>query len=101
DTATLRLRGEALPVSPQVFDGLTESPVTLTGCGSCTITNFGVTLPVAAPLAPSVVLPQPFVSDWSIADDGPQPKPVKSGPLKSVTAPRPESEAKSRRSTQF
>src|SRR5205814_1855537 len=75
---------EALPPSPQVLPGSTANWETFTAAGSFTVTNFGTAVPLASK---SVVEPQPLPSDWSIARSGPQPKSLKSGPLKATTLP--------------
>src|SRR5436305_12671410 len=96
EVSTFQSFVEALPPSPQVLPGSIAIAAMFTARGSFTVTNFGS----GAAGFGSDVLPQPLPSDWSIALDGPQPNPVKSGPLNAATVPPPASAAQSRRNCQ-
>src|SRR5205823_9590811 len=89
---------EALPPSPQVFPGSTATSLMFTARGSFTVMNFAGLAMRSGPT--SELLLQPWKGDRSIAAFGPQPKSLKSVPLKAATLPPPASAAQSRRSAQ-
>ena len=88
----------ALGESPHVFDGSTPKVEMSMAAGSLTTMNLGV-FADGLPSGPrSDVEPQPTPCCWSIALIGPQPKAVKSGPLKAATLAPLSADAQSRTS---
>src|SRR5262245_16361144 len=99
DVSRRKSFGDPLRGSPHGFDGSIAIPDTLTATGSLITISFGTIGWLLFPAA-FVIEPHPLPRDWSIIPVGPQPKPVKSGGVKLVTAPPPDSAAQSRRSDQ-
>ena len=95
DTAIATAPVEALRPSPQVAEGSIRNAVMSIGCGRWIVMCLGTNTFVGSPASLPVVLPQPVPWLRSIAPPGPQPKGVKSGPLKSATVAPPDAAAQS------